>query len=173
MEQEISETYRFSNSDYGIDGRHKEAKMRFRDWVKTCEHDFHCVHPSEYAIFFYSNSHTMRLLQASCDANPKLIYGMDLYNGRLFHPINDPNINHKIDEKSEHITVYGIDSAFMPLNEIGIPVSDEAKSIYPLTLLIDNMMGDGEIRLSCPNNDDEEDEEEHVETLIPKLQFTI
>jgi len=172
METEITETYKFAPEDYDDKGRRKVSELKFRDWVTACEQDFHSVHSGMYALNFYGNSNTMRLLQASCDANPKLLYGMDLYHGRHFHPIKDPYINHKIDVKSEYITVYGIDSAFMPLNEKGIPKFDEDKCIWPLTLLIDNDMLDGEIKLSCPD-DDEKESEEQVVPVAPQYEYTV
>lgn len=89
-----------------------------------------------------------------------------------FNPIKDPEINHKIDGFSQSITVYGIDSAFMKPNSLGIPDINEDEGIWPLTLLIDNKMENGEIRLSCPDNDDEGDEEVTV-PVIPKFEYTI
>lgn len=95
---------------------------------------------------------------------------MDLYHGNCFDPAHDPNINQKIDKNSQYITVYGIDSAFMPINDIGVPEIDEDKGIWPLTLLIDKDMRDGEIRLSCPDDDDDESDEVKV-PVIPKYVY--
>lgn|SRR5574344_2892 len=170
VEKEVFETYRFIADRYNLRGRHIESGLRFRDWVKECEHDFHERHSSMYALIFYGNSATMRLLQMSCDANPCLLYGMDLYHGNCFDPAHDPKINQKIDKNSQYITVYGIDSAFMPINDIGVPEIDEDKGIWPLTLLIDKDMRDGEIRLSCPDDDDDESDEAKV-PVIPKYVY--
>jgi hypothetical protein len=171
MEKEVFETYRFLANTYNEQGRHIETNTRFRDWVKECEHDFHERHSSMYALNFYGNSATMRLLQKSCDANPGLLYGMDLYQGNCFDPAHDPNINQKIDKNSQYITVYGIDSAFMLINDIGVPEIDEDKGIWPLTLLIDRDMRDGEIRLSCPDDDDDDESDEVKVPVIPKYVY--
>lgn len=47
---------------------------------------------------------------------------------------------------------------------------DEEKGIYPLTLLIDNSMRNGIIRLATPTSDDE-GEEEHVVIDSPKFEY--
>jgi hypothetical protein len=170
MEHEVYEIYTFMANRYNERGRHIESGLSFREWIKECERDFHEQHLSMYALNFYGNSATMRLLQRSCDANSCLLYGMDLYHGNCFDPVCDPNINQKIDKNSQYITVYGIDSAFMPINDIGVREIDEDKGIWPLTLLIDNDMRDGEIRLSCPDNDDDEGDEAKV-PVTPKYVY--
>lgn len=167
---EICETYRFRMTDFDAQGRRKSDGETFRNVIKTCERDFHTRHISEYAINLYANSRTMYLLQCSCDANPQLMYGMDLTQTNSFDPRLDPSINHAIDKASKYILVYGIDSAFMTeFDESGYPVLDEECEIYPLTLLIDSMMSDGTLRLSVPTT--EEDQEENTVTInTPKLQ---
>ena len=60
-----------------------------------------------------------------------------------------------MEKHSQHIYVYGIDSAFMTeFDEYGYPVWDEDGDIYPLTLLVDNAMSDGIVRLAVPIGDD-------------------
>ena len=72
----------------------------------------------------------------------------------------DPRINHEMDMHSERIYVYGIDSAFMTkYDENGYPVMEEESGIYPLTLLIDDNMNNGSVRLAVPTSDDTEDSE--------------
>lgn len=170
MEIEIFETYRFDPSEFDCDGKNKSTAENFRDWVKDCEFDYHERHSSLYALNFYSNSKTMRLLQNSCGAKKGLQYGMDLYHGNRFNPTKDPEINHKIDGFSSSITVYGIDSAFMKPNSQGIPDIDEDEGIWPLTLLIDDKMRNNEIRLSCPDDDDNE---EVNAPLTPKIEYAL
>lgn len=127
----------------------------FRDVVKEFEYDFHETYSSEYALNLYANSRTMALLAKSNDAAPFLIYGMDLTQGDSFDPIQDPFVNHEMEKHSQHIYVYGIDSAFMTeFDEYGYPVWDEYGDIYPLTLLVDNAMSDGIVRLAVPTGDD-------------------
>lgn len=70
---------------------------------------------------------------------------------------------------SRHIFVYGIDSAYMETSDGHIAI-DEEKGIYPLTLLIDNSMRNGIIRLAMPTSDDE-GEEEHVVIDSPKFEY--
>lgn len=82
MEIEISETYRFATSEYPQNGRNIITDESFRDWVRYCEHDYHERHSSLYALNFYSNSKTMRILQTSCGVKDELQYGMDLYHGK-------------------------------------------------------------------------------------------
>lgn len=170
LEKEISEVYRFNPSSFDEKGRNKDG-VSFRDVVKDFERDFHARHSAEYALNLYGNSRTMILLAKSCDAAPFLMYGMDLTQGRAFDPEKDPYINHEMDKHSQFIYVYGIDSAFMTeYDEYNYPIIDEEKGIYPLTLLIDDAMRDGEVRLAVPTFDDD-DECEDVIVDVPKFEF--
>ena len=168
MEQEIIETYTFNPDDYQ-DGARKSDSMTFRDVVKGFERDFHQRHSCEYALNLYANSTTMRLLEKSCNAASFLSYGMDLTQGNAFDAEQDPYINHAIEGHSRDVFVYGIDSAYMETSD-GRIVIDEEKGIYPLTLLIDNSMRDGMLRLATPTSDDGS-EEEHVVIDSPKLEY--
>jgi len=160
MEKEIIETYYFNPADYDNQGRRRSDGMSLRDVIKGFERDFHEVHSTEYALNLYANSQTMDLLAKSCDAAPFLLYGMDLTQGHSFDPEKDPYINHEMDRYSKFIYVYGIDSAFMTeYDENGYPILDEDSDIYPLTLLIDDKMRSGTIRLAVPTTDDNDDTE--------------
>lgn len=76
-----------------------------------------------------------------------------------------------MDKQSERIYVYGIDSAFMTnFDEYGIPILSEGEDIYPLTLLIDNTMRDGNLRLAVPTLDDDV-EEEIIPVDVPEFEF--
>lgn len=159
MEKEIIETYHFIPSEYDEGGRRFKDRLSFRELVCGFEREFHLMHPSEYALNFYGNSNTMLLLQRSCNAAPFMMYGMDLTKGNSFDAEQDPYINHEMDRHSEYIYVYGIDSAFMTeFDEHGYPIFGEDNDIYPLTLLIDNSMRDGEVRLAVPTIDDGDDD---------------
>lgn len=172
MEKEIIETYHFHPSDYDINGRRKMDGVTFRDVVKEFERDFHNLHSADYALNLYANSRTMNLLSRSCDAAPFLIYGMDLTQGKTFDAEKDPFINHQIDIHSKYITVYGIDSAYMTdFDEHGYPVLDENSEVFPLTLLIDENMDDGTVRLSVPISDDNDDEWEPVNINVPQFEY--
>ena len=172
IEKEISETYFFNSADFDGNGRKLDDGMTFRDLVENFEHDFHDKHSTEYALNLYANSNTMSLLAKSCDAAPFLIYGMDLTQGRSFDAEKDPYINHQMDIHSDYIYVYGIDSAFMTeFDEYGYPIFDEDSDIYPLTLLVDNNMRDGTIRLAVPSMDDDDDELEPVTIDVPQLEY--
>ena len=172
MEKEISETYYFNPADFNSNGRKLDDGMTFRDLIKCYERDFHDLHSTEYALNLYANSNTMALLARSCDAAPFLIYGMDLTQGRSFDAEKDPYINHQMDIHSDYIYVYGIDSAFMTeFDEYGYPIFDEDSDIYPLTLLVDNNMRDGTIRLAVPSMDDDDDELEPVTIDVPQLEY--
>lgn len=169
-EKEISEVYRFNPSSFDEKGRNKDG-VSFRDVVKDFERDFHARHSAEYALNLYGNSSTMILLAKSCDAAPFLLYGMNLTQSRAFDPEKDPYINHEMDKHSQFIYVYGIDSAFMTeYDEYNYPIIDEEKGIYPLTLLIDDAMRDGEVRLAVPTLDDD-DECDDVIVDVPKFEF--
>ena len=166
LEKEISEIYRFSPSSFNKMGRNEHG-VRFRDVVKDFERDFHSRHSTEYALNLYANANTMRLLAKSCDAAPFLTYGMDLTQGRAFDPLEDPYVNHEMDKCSQTFSVYGIDSAFMTdYDEYNYPIIDEEKGIFPLTLLIDWKMNDGEVRLAVPTFDSDEHEEVIVDEPI-------
>lgn len=167
MEQEILETYTFNSEDYRNGVRKADGKT-FRDVVKEFEYDFHNRHSSEYALNLYANSATMHLLEKSCDAALFLSYGMDLTQGDSFDATQDPYVNHAIEKYSQNIIVYGIDSAYMETPD-GNAVIDEEKGIYPLTLLIDNFMRDGTLRLATPTSDDER--EENVIIDSPKFEY--
>ena len=172
IEKEISETYYYNPADFDGNGRRLDDGMTFRDLVKNYEHDFHDKHSTEYALNLYANSNTMNLLAKSCDAAPFLVYGMDLTQGRSFDAEKDPYINHQMDIHSDYIYVYGIDSAFMTeFDEYGYPIFDEDSDIYPLTLLVDNNMRDGTIRLAVPSMDDDDDELEPVTIDVPQLEY--
>lgn len=172
MEKEISETYYFNPSTFDSNGRMLDGGMTFRDLIKSFERDFHDLHSTEYALNLYANSNTMALLARSCDAAPFLIYGMDLTQGRTFDAEKDPYINHQMDIHSDYIYVYGIDSAFMTeFDEYGYPIIDEDGDIYPLTLLVDNNMRDGSIRLAVPTMDDGGDELEPVTIDVPQFKY--
>ena len=172
IEKEISETYYFSPANYNERGRRKTDDLTFRDVIKEFERDFHECHSTEYALNLYANSQTMILLAKSCDAAPFLVYGMDLTQGKAFDAEKDPYVNRKMEKYSERIFVYGIDSAFMTeFDEYGYPIFDEDSDIYPLTLLVDNNMRDGTIRLAVPSMDDDDDELEPVTIDVPQLEY--
>ena len=171
IEKEISETYSFNPDDFNEKGRRKSDGLSFRDLIKEYERDFHRRHSTEYALNLYCNSRTMGLLERACDAAPFMMYGMDLTQGNGFDAVNDPFINHEMDKQSERIYVYGIDSAFMTnFDEYGIPILSEDEDIYPLTLLIDNTMRDGNLRLAVPTLDDDV-EEEIIPVDVPEFEF--
>ena len=113
----------------------------------------------------------MALLAKSNDAAPFLLYGMDLTQGKSFDAIQDPYANHEMEQYSNKIYVYGIDSAFMTeFDEYGYPIIEENSDILPLTLLVDNTMRDGELRLAVPTLDDG-DETENVTIDVPKFEY--
>ena len=171
IEKEITETYYFTSSDFNEKGRRFDDGMTFRDVVKDFERDFHERHSTEYALNLYANSQTMDLLARSNDAAPFLLYGMDLTQGESFDAVQDPFINHEMDKHSEKIYVYGIDSAFMTeFDEYGYPILNEDSDIYPLTLLVDNTMRDGDLRLAVPTLDDG-DETENVTIDVPQFEY--
>lgn len=145
--------------------------MTFRDVIKEYERDFHECHPSEYALNLYANSITMALLAKSNNAAPFLLYGMDLTQGNSFDAIQDPFVNHEMEQYGEKIYVYGIDSAFMTdFDEYGYPLLDEDSDIFPLTLLVDNTMRDGVLVLAVPTLDDG-DETEIVIVDVPQYEY--
>lgn len=171
MEKEIYEVFKFNPIGFDDNGHRMSDGLSFREVLKTFEYDFHSKHANEYALNMYANSDTMRLLSVSCNAAPFLIYGMDLTQGNAFHPTDDPYVNHEVDKYSKYITVYGIDSAFMKdYDENGYPVIDEDSDIYPLTLLTDNTMPDGELRLST-YTDDDGDTKDNVVITSTKLEY--
>lgn len=173
MENEYYKNYYFIPADYDSKGRRKSDGKTFREVVKDFEYDFHDTYSNEYALNLYANSHTMLLLAKSNDAAPFLIYGMDLTQGNSFDPIQDPYVNHEMEKHSPNIYVYGIDSAFMTeFDEYGYPVFGENNDIYPLTLLVDNTMKDGNIRLSVPTGDDgNENEIELAPVEVPQYEY--
>ena len=172
MEKEIIENYSFNSFDYDQSGRRKDNGRTFRDVVKDFEHDFHNRHSTEYALNLYANSRIMNLLAKSNGAEPFMIYGMDMCHGTVFNPKDDPDFNFQIDSFSEFTTVYGIDSAFMTdFNENGYPVFDDNSEVYPLTLLIDEKMRDGEVRLTTPTTDDDDEEPETVINDVPQKEY--
>jgi len=153
---EIKETYYFSPYDFDINGKRVSDGVPFREILKEFEYDFHSRHSNHYALYLFANSGTMLLLSHSCNARENLIYGMELIDDEF-----DPTTNHLIEEAStkKNIVVYGIDSAFLPLDKNGIPKIDEEKKIYPLTLLVDNKSKDGVLQLKYLDDDDKEDED--------------
>lgn len=170
MEKEISENYYFAPTDYNEEGKRKTDGMSFRDVIKGFERDFHEYHSTEYALNLYANSQTMNLLARSCDAAPFLTYGMDLTQGKAFDAEKDPYANYLIEKYSEKIFVYGIDSAFMSdFDEHGYPIIDDDSDIYPLTLLIDDTMRDGTVRLAVPTLEDEDDEATPITIDVPQF----
>ena len=171
MEKEFYKTYYFTPADYDNKGRRKSNGMTFRDVIKEFEYDFHETYSTEYALNLYANSQTMALLAKSNDAEPFLMYGMDLTQGKSFDAIQDPYVNHEMEKHSANIYVYGIDSAFMTeFNEYGYPVLNEDSDIFPLTLLVDNTMRNNEVRLAVPTTDDG-DETEDVTIDVPQFEY--
>ncbi|MBO7046421.1 MAG: hypothetical protein J6W38_08755 [Prevotella sp.] len=172
MEKEISETYYFNPANFDKNGRRMDDGMTFRNLVKNYERDFHDVHSTEYALNLYANSNTMDLLAKSNDAAPFMMYGMQLTQGKSFDAEKDPYNNHQMDIRSKYIYVYGIDSAFMTeFDEHGYPIIDEDGDIYPLTLLVDDNMRDGTIRLSVPTMDDDGDELKPITIDVPQFEY--
>lgn len=172
IEREICETYNYTPSDFDENGRRKSDGMTFRNLIKDFERDFHNRHSAEYALNLYAKSQTMNLLARSCDAAPFLLYGMELTEGKAFDAEKDPYRNHQMDQHSQHIYVYGIDSAYMTeFEENGYPILDDDKDIYPLTLLIDNTMREDEVRLAVPTMDDDGDETENVTINVPQFEY--
>ena len=171
MEKELYKTYYFDSADYDKRGRRKSDGKSFRDVIKEFEYDFHDTYSTEYALNLYANSLTMALLAKSNDAAPFLMYGMDLTQGKSFDAVQDPFVNHEMEKYSPHIYVYGIDSAFMTeFDKYGYAILDEDSDIYPLTLLVDNTMRDGEVRLAVPTMDDG-DEAEDVTIDVPQFEY--
>ena len=171
MEKEIIETYYFNPADFDKRGRRYKDGVSFRDVVKEYERDFHICHSTEYALNLYANSCTMALLAKSNDAAPFLIYGMDLTHGKSFDAIQDPYVNHEMEQHSNKIYVYGIDSAFMTeFDKYGYPILDENIRILPLTLLVDHAMRNGELRLAVPTLGDG-DETENVIIDVPQFEY--
>ena len=171
MEKEIIETYYFNPTDFDERGRRYEDGVSFRDVVKEYERDFHICHSTEYALNLYANSCTMALLAKSNAAAPFLVYGMDLTHGKSFDAIQDPYVNHEMEQHSNKIYVYGIDSAFMTeFDKYGYPILDENSRILPLTLLVDHTMRDGEVRLAVPTLGDG-DEAENVTIGVPQFEY--
>ena len=77
-----------------------------------------------------------------------------------------------MEKHSDYIYVYGIDSAFMTkFDNYGYPIIDEDLGIYPLTLLVDDKMTDGSVRLSVPSIDGDDDEQEPVTIDVPKYEY--
>ena len=169
MEKELYKTYYFNPADYDDRGRRKSDGKTFRDVVKEFEYDFHNTYTTEYALNMYASMNTMALLAKSKDAASFLMYGMDLTRGKSFDATEDPCFNHEMEKLSSYICVYGIDSAFMTeFDEYGCPILNEDSGIYPLTMLFDNSMRDGMVRLAVPTLDDG-DESEIV--VIDEPQF--
>ena len=158
---EIKETYYFSPCDFDRNGKKLSNGTPFKEILKEFEHDFHSRHSNYYALYLFANHSTMLLLSRSCNAKKNLIYGMEQIEDEF-----DPNTNHHIEKASnkKNIIVYGIDSAFMPLDENGIPRIVEEKMIFPLTLLIDNNIRDGVLHLKYL--DDEDSDEENINAPI-------
>ena len=114
----------------------------------------------------------MNLLARSCNAAPFITYGMDLTQGKAFDAEKDPYANHQMEKYSGSIFVYGIDSAFMTeYDKCGYPIIDEDSDIYPLTLLIDDTMRNGTIRLAVPTLDDSDDEMTPITVDTPKYVY--
>lgn len=171
MEKELYKTYYFDPADFDNRGRRTSDGKSFRDVVNEFEYDFHDTYSTEYALNLYANSLTMALLAKSKDAAPFLIYGMDLTQGKSFDAVQDPFVNHEMEKHSTSIYVYGIDSAFMTeYDEYGYPVLDDNSDIFPLTLLVDNTMRNGELRLAVPTMDDG-DETEDVTIDVPQFEY--
>ena len=172
IEREICETYNYTPSDFDENGRRKRDGMTFRNLIKDFERNFHNRHSTEYALNLYGNSQTMNLLARSCDAAPFLLYGMELTEGKAFDAEKDPYRNHQMDQHSQRIYVYGIDSAYMTeFEENGYPILDDDKDIYPLTLLIDDTMREDEVCLAVPTVDDDGDETENVTINVPQFEY--
>lgn len=172
IEREICETYNYTPSDFDENGRRKSDGMTFRNLIKDFERDFHNRHSAEYALNLYAKSQTMNLLARSCDAAPFLLYGMELTEGKAFDAEKDPYRNHQMDQHSQRIYVYGIDSAYMTeFEENGYPILDDDKDIYPLTLLIDDTMREDEVCLAVPTVDDDGDETENVTINVPQFEY--
>ena len=55
-------------------------------------------------------------------------------------------------------------------DEYGYPVLDDNSDIFPLTLLVDNTMRNGELRLAVPTMDDG-DETEDVTIDVPQFEY--
>ena len=97
---------------------------------------------------------------------------MDLTQGMAFDAEKDPYANHQMEKYSGSIFVYGIDSAFMTeFDKYGYPIIDEDSDIYPLTLLIDDTMRNGTIRLAVPTLDDSDDEMTPITVDTPKYVY--
>jgi len=51
------------------------------------------------------------------------------------------------------------------------PILNEDSDIYPLTLLVDDAMRYGELRLAVPTLDDGDDETENVTIDVPQFEY--
>lgn len=70
---------------------------------------------------------------------------------------------------SKSIFVYGIDSAYMTdFDKDGYPIFGDG--IYPLTLLVDSNMRNGELRLATPT-DESDDEFEINKVQTPEYEL--
>jgi len=153
----MNKVYYFPPYDFDANGRRVSDGVPFREIVKEFERDFHLNHSHRYEHLLFANSRTMLLLSRSCDAKENLIYGSEVIDDYFI----DPHTNHLIEEAStkEYIVVYGIDSAFMPVDKDGIALIDYDKKIFPLALLIDDNLSDGIIILIYKDDDDSRDDE--------------
>jgi hypothetical protein len=59
----------------------------------------------------------------------------------------------------------------MTFDKCGYPIIDEDSDIYPLTLLIDDTMRNGTIRLAVPTLDDSDDEMTPITVDTPKYAY--
>jgi len=68
--------------------------------------------------------------------------------------------------------LYGMDlTQGKEFDEYGYPILNDDNDIYPLTLLVDDAMRYGELRLAVPTLDDGDDETENVTIDVPQFEY--
>jgi len=144
----IERTYKFNPDDYNADGFNKYNNVLFSEYIQECEDDFYKEAIVFHANCFLANDATMLLLKRCNITEPNEDYGMNLIDGEI-----DLDTNLEIEEHSERITVYAINTSWD---------MDE-----PLYLIIDEDLRDGEFILKYIPEDDNEDDNK-TETPVDK-----
>lgn len=149
------EVYNFDPSAFDRkDGREREEPSRlFHDFIVECERKFYSDHHPIAASHLKGSTNTMLLLQSCFDLDDEE-FGMEDVDGEP-----DIETNKKIDEVSEKVMVFAIES------------SVQEKEGEPLFLLVDDELPDGQFILQHIPEGGDDGDEEYPEPVGKKEQY--
>jgi hypothetical protein len=148
------ETYRFDQSDYDDNGRHKlRSEFLFTDFIVECEQLFHQRFGPYHANALFGNGNVHRLIKSCINDTDNVIFGMEGVDGDF-----DVDLNLKLESYSADQTVYAIGSGI------------EGRDDEPLLLVSDNSFSNNQFALKLVSDNESDDIVNDIPVLRTKVK---